>query len=118
MNIRWKHDHEYFQRMIEWEQQVTGEIGGALITNLQEFLDDESSSDGSSMPGLQNRGLSDSSLSNGWSMPILQDRLAKASSSDDRTMSCDEDGMYDYGEHCVYKAQSGEKIIGTNVIGI
>ena len=78
MNIRWNHDHEYFQRMIEWEQRIADEIGpvkqemntrssnedevvGALITNLQDFLDDGSSSDGSSMPPLRDGGISDSS---------------------------------------------------------
>ena len=133
MNIRWNHDHEYFQRMIEWEQRVAVETGpspriitrssnedelvGALITNMQDFLDDESSSDNSSMPGLQTRGLSNSSSSSG-SMPTLQDRAAEDSSSSDGTMSCAEDGVYDDGEHCVYKARSLKQIIGTNVRGI
>ena len=133
MNIRWNHDHEYFQRMIEWEQRVAVETGpssriitrssnedelvGALITNMQDFLDDESSSDNSSMPGLQSRGLSNSSSSNG-SMPTLQDRAAEDSSSSDGIMSCAEDGVYDDGEHCGYKARSLKQIIGTNARGI
>ena len=53
MNIRWNHDHEYFQRMIKWEQRVDGEVVGAVITNLRELLDNESFSDDGSMPGLQ-----------------------------------------------------------------
>ena len=117
MSIRWKHDHEYFQRMIEWEQRVAGEIVVALITNLQEFLDDESSSDNSSMPGLQSRGQSTSSSNNGL-MPNLQDRATEDSFSDNRTMLCDEDGVDDDGKHCVYKARSLKQIIGTNAIGI
>ena len=117
MNIRWKHDHEYFQRMIEWEQRVSGKIVGALITNMQEFLDDESSCDNSSMPGLQSRGRSTSSSSNA-PMPTLQDKAAEDSSSNDGTMSCDGDGVYDDEEHCGYKARSLKQIIGTNAIGI
>ena len=60
MNIRWNHDHEYFQRMIEWERrmenEVVGEVVGAVITNLHELLNDESPSDDNSRPGLQERG--------------------------------------------------------------
>ena len=77
--------------MIKWEQRVDDKIVGALITNLHNVLEDESSSDSISMPGLQNRGLSDSSSSNGLSIPILQDRAVEYSSSDDGTISCDED---------------------------
>ena len=51
-------------------------------------------------------------------MPILQDRAVEDSSSDDGTISCDEDGVYDDGEHCVYKARTLKQIIGTNAIGI
>ena len=85
---------------------MTGENVGALITNLHEFLEDESSSDDTSMPGLQDRGLSDSSSSNGSSMPIFQDRVVEDSSSDDKTTSCDQDGVYDDSEHCVYEART------------
>ena len=97
---------------------MTGEIVGALITNLHKFLEEESSSDDSSVPGLQDRGLFDSLSSNGSSMPILQARAAEFLSSDNGTMSCDEDGVYDDGEHCGYKARSLKQIIGTNVIGV
>ena len=55
MNSRWDYDHEYFQRMIEWEQRVEDEVVGAVITNLREILDNESSFDDGSMPGLQER---------------------------------------------------------------
>ena len=51
-------------------------------------------------------------------MPTLQDRAAEDSSSSDGTMSCDEDGVYDDGEHCGYKARSLKQIIGTNASGI
>ena len=130
MNVRWKHDHEYFQRMIEWEQREAGrqeiiprgtnenEVVGALITNMHEFLKDEVSSDDDSMPGLQDRARSDSSSSDGSSMPFLQSRAAEDSSSDDDTMSCDEDGLYNDGEHCVYKARTLKEIIGTDFRGI
>ena len=112
-----------FKEWIEWEQRelasrANTELVGALITNMHEFLDDESSSDDSSMPPLQDRGLSDSSSSDGSSMPFLQARAAEDSSSDDGTKSCDEDGVYDDGEHCVYKARTLKQIIGTNAIGI
>ena len=120
--------------MIKWKQRVAGkiepssqeitsrssnedELVGVLITNMHEFLDDKSSSDDSSMPGLQSRGLSNF-LSSDGSMPILQDRAAEDSSSSDGTMSCDEDGVYDDGEHCIYKARSLKQIIGTNARGI
>ena len=69
MNVQWKHDHKYVQRIIEWEQRVAGrnepapqkiipggtnedKIVGALITSMHEFLDDEVSSDDGSMSGL------------------------------------------------------------------
>ena len=70
------------------------------------------------MPGLQDRARSDSSSSDGSSMPFLQARAAEDSSSDDDTMSCDEDGLYDDGEHCMYKARTLKQIIGTNARGI
>ena len=120
--------------MIKWKQRVAGkiepssqeitsrssnedELVGVLITNMHEFLDDKSSSDDSSMPGLQSRGLSNF-LSSDGSMPILQDRAAEDSSSSDGTMSCAEDGVYDDDEHCLYKARSLKQIIGTYIRGI
>ena len=51
-------------------------------------------------------------------MPFLQSRAAEDSSSDDDTMSCDEDGLYDDGEHCLYKAPTIKEIIGTDFRGI
>ena len=45
-------------------------------------------------------------------MPHLQDRAREDSSSDDETKSCDEDGIYDDGEHCGYKARTLQQIIG------
>ena len=51
-------------------------------------------------------------------MPLLQARAAEDSSSDDGTKSCDEDGVYDDGEHCVYIPRSLIQIIGASAIGI
>ena len=118
MKVRWKHDHEYFQRMIEWEKRNEGEIVGALITNMQEFLQDEVSSDDDYMPGLQDRARSDSTSSDGSSMPFLQSRAAEDSSSDDDTISCDKDGLYDDGEQCLYKAPTIKERIDTDFRGI
>ena len=129
MNARWKHDHEYFQRMIEWEKCEAGrndenvssgknELVGALITNMCEFMEDEATSDDDSMPGLQDRARSELSSSDGSSMPFLQSQASKYSSSDDDTTSCGEDGLYDDGEHCAYKAPTLKEIIGTNFKGI
>ena len=121
MNIRWNHDHEYFQRMIEWERrmenEVVDEVVGAVITNLHKLLNDDSSSDDNSRPGLQERGREDSSSSDGSSMPLLQDRAREDSSSDDDTKSCEEDGIYCDGEHCGYKARTLKQIISTNSVG-
>ena len=69
---------------------------------MREFLEDEVSNDDDSMPGLQDRARFGSSSSDASSMPFLQSRAAEDSSSDDDTMSCDEDGLYDDGEHCTY----------------
>ena len=51
-------------------------------------------------------------------MPFLRSREAEDSSSDDDTKSCDEDGLYDDGEHCLYKAPTIKEIIGTDFRGI
>ena len=83
-----------------------------MITKLHEMLDDESSDDDGSMPGLQERAREDSSSSSGSSMPPLQARAREDSSSDDDTKSCDEDGIYDDGEHCCYKEHTLKQIIG------
>ena len=75
MNSRWNLDHEYFQRMIEWEQRVDDEVVGAVITNLREMIYDEASSNDGSMTGLQERAREDSLSSDGSSMPPLQERV-------------------------------------------
>ena len=106
MNSRWNLDHEYLQQMIEWEQQVEGEVVGAVITNLREMIYDKSSSDDGSMPDLQERAKEDFSSSDGSSMPPLQERAKEDSSSDDDTKSYDEDGIYDDGERCGCKART------------
>ena len=51
-------------------------------------------------------------------MPSLQARAAEDLSSNNETKSCDEDGLYDDGEHCMYKARTLKQIIGTNARGI
>ena len=133
MNDRWKHNHEYFQQMIEWERRVANEVVdevavdtadevvdevvGAVTTNMRELMNDDSGSDTSSMPGLQERGQEDSSSSDSSSMPILQDRAREDSSSDDDSKSCEEDGIYSDGEHCGYKARTLKQIISTNSVG-
>ena len=85
---------------------------------MHEFLNDEFSSDDGSMPPLQDRRLSDSSSSDESSMLFLQARASEGSSSDNETKLCDEDGLYDDGKHCVYKALTLKQIIGTNARGI
>ena len=132
MNDRWNQDHEYFQRMIEWERRVENEddpvaeevvdetvdeVVGAVITNMRALMEDEYGSDTSSMPGLQERAREDSSSSDGSSMPLLQDRALEDSSSDDDTKSYDEDGIYFDGEHCPYRAPTLKQIISTNSKG-
>ena len=79
MDGRWNYDHEYFQRMIDRRGRMIAEVVGYIITGMFELNKDDSSSDGSSMPGLQDRGQSD--LSSG-----------------DDTDSYGEDDMYDDGE--------------------
>ena len=74
MNGRWEYDHKYFQQMIEWEQRSNTEALGAIITNLHELFDDNSSSNDGSMPGLQERGREDSSSSDGSAVPHLVPR--------------------------------------------
>ena len=83
-----------------------------MITNLREMLDDESSGDDESMPGLQDRAHEDSSSSSGSSMFPLQARVRVDFSSDDDNKSCDEDSIYDTGEHCCYKEHTLNQIIG------
>ena len=118
MNIRWNHDHEYFQRMIEWEQRVEVGVIGAVITNLHEVIHDGSSSDEGSMPGLQERAREDSSSSEGSSMPPLQERAKEDSSSDEDTKSYSDDGIYNDGEFCGYKAFTSKQIIGGDSGGL
>ena len=115
MTGRWEYDHEYFQRMIEWEQRSNTEAVGAIITNLHELFNDDSSSDDGSMPGLQERGREDSSSSDdGSGMPPLVSRGPTDSSSDDDTESITEDGMYNDGEPWGCKSLTLSQIIGGN----
>ena len=64
INGRWEYDHEYFQQIIEHEQKVNSETIGGIITNLQEAIENNSSS------------------SESGSMPDLLERARKFSSSD------------------------------------
>ena len=114
MTGRWEYDHEYFQRMIEWEQQSNTEVVGAIITNLHELFDEDSSSDDGSMPGLQERGREDSSSSDGSAMPHLVPRGQDDSSSNGDTKSITEDGIYDYVEPWGCKSLTLSQIIGGN----
>ena len=88
-----------------------------MITILREMLDDKSSGDDGSMPGLQDRAREDSSSSSGSFMPLLQTRAREDSSSDNDTKTCDEDGIYDDGEHCCYKERTLKQIIGGDSCG-
>ena len=118
MTGRWKHDHEDFQRMIEWEQRSNIEAVGAIITNLHELFYDEFSSDDGSMPGLQERGREDSLSSDGSGMPHIVPRGPSDSSSDDNTESITEVGMYDDEEPWGCKSLALSQIIGGNSDGL
>ena len=65
--------------MIDRHGRMSAEVVGCIINGMSELNKDDSSSDSSSMPGLQDRGQSDSS-------------------SGDDTDSYGEDNMYDDGE--------------------
>ena len=99
MDGRWNYDHEYFQRMIDRHDRMIAEAVGCIITDMSELNKDDPSSDGSSMPGLQDRGQSD--LSSG-----------------DDTDSYGEDDMYDDGECWGYKEQTLKQIISGTSDGI
>ena len=92
MDGRWNYDHEYFQRMINRHGRMNAEVVGCIITGISELNKDDSSSDGGSMPSLQDRCQSD------WS-------------SDDDTDSYGDNDMYDDGEWWRYKEQTLKQII-------
>ena len=69
------------------------EVIGGIITNMSKLIKDDSSSDGGSMPGLQERAREDSS-------------------SDDDTNSYSDDGIYEDEELWGYKALTLKQIIG------
>ena len=73
--------------MIDRHDRMNAEVVGCIITGMSELNKNDSSSDGSSMPGLLDRGQSD------WS-------------SDNDTDSYDDDDMYDDGECWGYKEQT------------
>ena len=100
--------------MIEWEQQSNTEAVSAIITNLHELFDDDSSSCDESMPGLQERAREDSSSSDGSAIPHLASRVQEDSSSDKDTRSHNEDGIYDDREPWGYKSLTLSQIIGGN----
>ena len=81
MDRSWNYDHEYFQRMFDRHGRMNSEVVGCIIIiiGMSELNKDDSSSDGSSMPSLQDRAQSDLS-------------------SDDDTDSYGDDDMYDDGE--------------------
>ena len=76
MDGRLNYDHEYYQRMIDRYRRMNAEVVGCIITGMSELNKDDSSSDGGSMPSLQNGSQSD------WS-------------SEDDTDSYGDDDMYD-----------------------
>ena len=59
MDGRWNYDHEYFQRMIDRHDRMNAEVVGCIITGMPKLNNDDSSSNGSSKPGLHDRGQSD-----------------------------------------------------------
>ena len=84
MDEQWRYDHEYFQQMIKQDKRMNPEVIGTIITNMSELIKDNSSSEGGSMPG-------------------LQERTRENLSSNDETNSCDDDdddddGIYKDGE--------------------
>ena len=99
MDGRGEYDHEYFQRMIEQEQQMNNKAVGAIITNLRKAIQINSPSKNGSLSGLQKRAREDSS-------------------SNDDTDSCGEDGIYDDGEPWGYKALTLSQIIGSKPSGM
>ena len=96
MNSRWDYDHEYFQKMIDRDVRMNAEMVGCIITGMSQ-LNNESSSDDDSMPGLQERAREDSS---------------SETTKDSDTDSYGDDGMYDDGENWGYKALTLKQIIG------
>ena len=95
MTGRWEYDHKYLQWMIEWEQQSNTEAVGAIITNLHDLFDDDSSSGDESILVLQERAREGSSFSDGSTMSHLVPRGQDDSSSNGDTKSITEDGIYD-----------------------
>ena len=60
MDGRGEYDHEYFQRMIEQEQQMNNKAVGAIITNLRKAIQSNLPSKDESLSGLQGREREDS----------------------------------------------------------
>ena len=85
--------------MIDRHGRMSAEVVCCIITGMSELNKDDSSSDGSSIPDLQDRGQSD--LSSG-----------------DNTDSYGEDEMYDDGESWGYKEQTLKQIIISTSDGI
>ena len=85
--------------MIDRRGRINAEVVSCIITGMSELNKDNSSSGGSSMPGLQDRGQSD--LSSG-----------------DDTDSYGDDGIYDDGEWWGCKEQTLKQIINGTSDGI
>ena len=118
MHGKWEYNHEYFQRMIEWEQRTDTEAVGVIITNMRELFHDDSSSPDRSISGLQERAREDSSSSEGSYLPPLVPRGQADFLSDGDTESVTEDGIYNDDEPWGYKAFSLNQIIGGNSNGL
>ena len=99
MDSIWNYDHGYFQGMIDRHGRMNAEDVGCVVTGISELNKDDSSSEGSSMPDLQDRDRSDSS------------------SSDDTNFNGD-DYLYDDGEPWGCKEQTLKQIISGASDGI
>ena len=64
MDGRWNYNHEYFQRMIDRHGRMNAEVIDCIIIDMAKLIKDDSSSDGGSMPSLQDGGQSDWSSNN------------------------------------------------------
>ena len=60
MDGGWNYDHEYiFQRTIDRNNRINAKVVGCIITRMCKLNKDNSSSDGDSIPSLQDKGQDD-----------------------------------------------------------
>ena len=79
--------------MIEQDERMNPRVDNTINTNMSELIKDNSSNEGGSMPGLQEKARENSSI-------------------DDDTNSCDDEGIYEDREPWGYKALTLKQIIG------